>query len=951
MTENHNSDKQKGAQPSHNANASVVAAVAGEHLLRPSIRKHSHTAAHSKIRPMMRTASGLLTHHHHHHHPHPHPHQHHHHHHHHHSSNSNSNSNNINPGNKTGVHKQRRRRAKFVFGGDLESKEEHVKEGEEKDHQNDQQERKDFADNGNNEGLLHDDKNIAVTATAAVTTTAPGGQHLYHPIHHDNHRHRHDPYPQQKLHHQHNHHEQQQQQQHSNASTSTFKDQIPKENKDTDHSLMSESIPNNSKDNHPSRHVEQGSIQRDKDEAAEAVIIQQTPSVKSDATTTTNITDRTVKSVSAKSQKTKTKAETETEAEVEVETDDNLLQSTRLTPPRVHDLRQNQTPQYDMINVSNPAETSSLSSSSSSIHSITTSNPAISLPEPLYPFGKKSIQNKSLNNTKNNNSHDSNDSDGHINSNSNSNSNDNGNADTATVAVTEISRSPSPLSPSSSSSSTSTSSSSSTDKQLQEQEQRNRQHLPPSKRLSRLLHPSPSTASLPSITRTISQPVLTVLSTDQASGVDDGKDGNHVGNQGRTSTELLATLGEQQQQQHASLVSPVAGLVSKFLGPYTTTSHKRSQSQSSLSSLVDPNQGSVPNIPKGNRAQKGNHKRHGSSSSIIPIYPDRPRRRIQQQQQLAPPRRPNSAGSGFMTASSTSSTTSSLLRPTNESPNCFISRFLPSISSPSLHSHCYHCGSPVSKNTNNTPLLLNSAGYFEQCSGYVSGFSIGGGSGPTSAFATATATAAAAGPTTAPTAAPMRRRLPASLRMTATTAAFRSDSDINSSSNININSNSSNDSNVQQDSTIQQLPTNASNVGSPVEGTISSDQQQQQQQQQQPIPPLRRNSNNSTNSNSSMSSRSGINNNNNNSNDYYYSSGNGYGHTHQTHTHTHSNNSPWKNMKSISRTQQKLDLQRASSQEEVDESEIAQRSKLIREMERIQREYRSLRLFSDPLWE
>ncbi|KAI8354806.1 hypothetical protein B0O80DRAFT_449757 [Mortierella sp. GBAus27b] len=52
---------------------------------------------------------------------------------------------------------------------------------------------------------------------------------------------------------------------------------------------------------------------------------------------------------------------------------------------------------------------------------------------------------------------------------------------------------------------------------------------------------------------------------------------------------------------------------------------------------------------------------------------------------------------------------------------------------------------------------------------------------------------------------------------------------------------------------------------------------------------------------------------------------------------------------SISRTQQKLMLQRASSQEDMDEDEMSHRSKTLRDMERIQRDYRCVRMFSNPL--
>ncbi|KAG0001441.1 hypothetical protein BGZ65_003480 [Modicella reniformis] len=61
--------------------------------------------------------------------------------------------------------------------------------------------------------------------------------------------------------------------------------------------------------------------------------------------------------------------------------------------------------------------------------------------------------------------------------------------------------------------------------------------------------------------------------------------------------------------------------------------------------------------------------------------------------------------------------------------------------------------------------------------------------------------------------------------------------------------------------------------------------------------------------------------------------------------------SAWNTAESISRTQQKLMLQRASSQDDMDEEELVHRAKTLREMDRIQREYRCARLFADPILE
>ncbi|KAF9576780.1 hypothetical protein EC968_003287 [Mortierella alpina] len=53
----------------------------------------------------------------------------------------------------------------------------------------------------------------------------------------------------------------------------------------------------------------------------------------------------------------------------------------------------------------------------------------------------------------------------------------------------------------------------------------------------------------------------------------------------------------------------------------------------------------------------------------------------------------------------------------------------------------------------------------------------------------------------------------------------------------------------------------------------------------------------------------------------------------------------------MSRTQQKLLLQRASSQDNLDQEEMTRRGKMQRDMERIQREYRGIRMTYDPILE
>lgn len=60
---------------------------------------------------------------------------------------------------------------------------------------------------------------------------------------------------------------------------------------------------------------------------------------------------------------------------------------------------------------------------------------------------------------------------------------------------------------------------------------------------------------------------------------------------------------------------------------------------------------------------------------------------------------------------------------------------------------------------------------------------------------------------------------------------------------------------------------------------------------------------------------------------------------------------PWIPEESMSRTQQKLLLQRASSQDNLDQEEMTRRGKMQRDMERIQREYRGIRMTYDPILE
>ncbi|KAF9196955.1 hypothetical protein BGZ50_004542 [Haplosporangium sp. Z 11] len=60
---------------------------------------------------------------------------------------------------------------------------------------------------------------------------------------------------------------------------------------------------------------------------------------------------------------------------------------------------------------------------------------------------------------------------------------------------------------------------------------------------------------------------------------------------------------------------------------------------------------------------------------------------------------------------------------------------------------------------------------------------------------------------------------------------------------------------------------------------------------------------------------------------------------------------PWNSVESMSRTQQKLNLQRASSQDDVSEEDLVRRGRILREVDRIQREYRCIRMTTNPMME
>ncbi|KAG0006364.1 hypothetical protein BGZ80_003097 [Entomortierella chlamydospora] len=127
-----------------------------------------------------------------------------------------------------------------------------------------------------------------------------------------------------------------------------------------------------------------------------------------------------------------------------------------------------------------------------------------------------------------------------------------------------------------------------------------------SKRLSHLLHPSYSTTSLPSITRTISHPVLSTISPVQS--ISDGSDHHSEEEESATISALSATLKSEQPQ-----INPVVDLVSKFLNPYTTM---RSRSHSNLSALATSSLGTNNDMFGLNRY----HQQQRSGSMGTSVY-------------------------------------------------------------------------------------------------------------------------------------------------------------------------------------------------------------------------------------------------------------------------------------------------------------------------------------------
>ncbi|KAF9981228.1 hypothetical protein BGZ75_007531, partial [Mortierella antarctica] len=333
-----------------------------------------------------------------------------------------------------------------------------------------------------------------------------------------------------------------------------------------------------------------------------------------------------------------------------------------------------------------------------------------------------------------------------------------------------------------------------------------------SKRLSRLLNPSLSATSLPSLTKVTPQPVLTVLSPSSA----EEDDNNGLASAGSSSSS-------RPKENQRAFVSAAQEMFSQLLSPSTTSIHARSRSHMNLRGPYSSS-AAGSGMPSSSSTYAGlNHIRRGSSASAAADYLS--------SSLHTPTPRPRSIH-GLMTSPP---------RSAKEGAMFLISRFLPPSPShaPPLSSSAPKITARPQSPSGERP--SQAAGSMRQ------------------------------------------RRLPASLRMTSSTAFGTELSHERQSDPITPTS-------PMSDYSSNEGPVSASGQG------LSSGSS----------PPL-----------AASSSTSG----------------------------------PWIPEESMSRTQQKLLLQRASSQDNLDQEEMTRRGKMQRDMERIQREYRGIRMTYDPILE
>ncbi|KAG0296193.1 hypothetical protein BGZ98_001072, partial [Dissophora globulifera] len=369
------------------------------------------------------------------------------------------------------------------------------------------------------------------------------------------------------------------------------------------------------------------------------------------------------------------------------------------------------------------------------------------------------------------------------------------------------------------------------------------QRQPTPARFYHLLHPTRSNTSLPSITRTVSHPVLTTASTLKSTA-DEAYYHDSDG---------LSAKQYQQNDQRTSLISPITDLVSKFLDPYTAGFRsRRSRSQSDLKTATlssSPLHGDTNSTGQGSK--ESHHRRRESLSSASPRSMSSSIQYLQQQQQhyhqQLQQRSHHSYRSNSYSQHANLVPTMTLSPPRGGSDHgagqFFISKFL--TVSPSHHPT--QSGSPALK----ASLSSTSAG-----------------------SATSLTTTGTNGQTLY-----TRRRLPASLRMTTdalevdTTTEHREHGDPSST---------------------PVTPTSIASISSADGAPVMA----------------------STTTSSAFAVGA----------------------------------CPWKQpSETMTRTQQKLLLQRDSSQDDMDEEEMVRRGRTLKETERIQREYRCIRMFGDPM--
>ncbi|KAG0313356.1 hypothetical protein BGZ99_008949, partial [Dissophora globulifera] len=369
------------------------------------------------------------------------------------------------------------------------------------------------------------------------------------------------------------------------------------------------------------------------------------------------------------------------------------------------------------------------------------------------------------------------------------------------------------------------------------------QRQPTPTRFYHLLHPTRSNTSLPSITRTVSHPVLTTASTlkstaDEAYYYD---------------SDGLSAKQYQQSDQRTSLISPITDLVSKFLDPYTAGFRsRRSRSQSDLKTATlssSPLHGDTNSTGQGSK--ESHHRRRESLSSASARSMSSSIQYLQQQQQhyhqQLQQRSQHSYRSNSYSQHANLVPTMTLSPPRGGSDHgagqFLISKFL--TVSPSYHPT--QSGSPAFK----ASLSSTSAG-----------------------SATSLTTTGTNGQTLY-----TRRRLPASLRMT--TDALEVDTTTEHQEH-------------GDPSSAPVTPTSIASLSSADGAPVMA----------------------STTTSSAFAVGA----------------------------------CPWKQpSETMTRTQQKLLLQRDSSQDDMDEEEMVRRGKTLKETERIQREYRCIRMFGDPM--